>query len=99
VAVDDNTILLGDLNLDWNKKNLTTFAFKNYFEDLEALICDMNLTQVVNFPTRSRVVNNVVRESIIDHIYAADPKTIQSLYSITPISGDHLLLLIECDKM
>ena len=56
-ALKENTILMGDFNLDW-KKNLATYAFKNYFDDLEATLGDMNLTQLISFPTWSRVVNN-----------------------------------------
>ena len=39
------------------------------------------------------MVNYVRRESIIDHIYAADPTTITSISTVTPLFGDHLLLL------
>jgi hypothetical protein len=29
-----NTILLGDFNLDWNRKGAHDYAFKNYFNDM-----------------------------------------------------------------
>jgi exonuclease III len=33
----NNTILLGDFNLDWNMKGIRNYAFKNYYDDMEKL--------------------------------------------------------------
>ena len=98
LAINKNTILMGDFNLDWAKKELATYPFKSYFEDLDSLLVAVNFTQLVNFPTWSRVVNNVRRESIIDHIYAANPTEISSISTITPFFGDHLLVTFECGR-
>ena len=34
-AYTPTTIILGDFNLDWNKKFDASYAYKNYFEDME----------------------------------------------------------------
>ena len=44
-----------------------------YFDDFDDLLFDENLIQLVEFPTWSRIVNNVLLESILDHIYVKDP--------------------------
>jgi hypothetical protein len=33
---------------------------------------EINMNQMVNFPAWSRSVNNVVKESMLDHIYVTD---------------------------
>ena len=52
-AFTNNTILLGDLNLDWNKKGLNSYAFNHYFDDMDLALDNLNLDQLVNFPTWS----------------------------------------------
>ena len=89
---------MGDFNLDWSKKDLDSYKFKNYFTDMELATGDLNLMQLVNFPTWSRVVNNIIRESTIDHIYASNPTSVHALGSISPFFGDHLMVYVECAK-
>ena len=99
-AYNNNTILLGDFNLDWNKKGLVNYPFKRYFEYMEEKLSNRNLVQIVSLPTWSRFVNGTLRESLIDHIYISDLTLATDLYSVKPIFGDHLLLLcsIESNK-
>jgi hypothetical protein len=92
-AYDNNTIVLGDINLDWAKKDTINYQFKNYFDYMDAKLSDKDLMQVVDFPTWSRSVNGELRESVLDHIYTQDPTSIGDLYSVTPCFGDHLLLI------
>ena len=40
----------------------------------------------------SRIVNNVLRESILDHIYVNDPTVVSGVHSIKPCVGDHLVI-------
>ena len=92
-AYNDNTIILGDINLDWAKKGQRNYQFQNYFEYMDEKFSDRELMQLVDFPTWSRTVNGVLKESILDHIYTQDPTSVGDLYSITPCFGDHLLLI------
>jgi endonuclease/exonuclease/phosphatase family metal-dependent hydrolase len=72
-AYNDNTIILGDINLDWAKKGQRNYQFQNYFEYMDEKFSDRELMQLVDFPTWSRTVNGVLKESILDHIYTQDP--------------------------
>jgi hypothetical protein len=92
-AYNDNTIILGDINLDWAKKGQRNYQFQNYFEYMDEKFSDKELMQLVDFPTWSRTVNGVLKESILDHIYTQDPTSVGDLYSITPCFGDHLPLI------
>ena len=87
-----NTILLGDFNLDHKKRFDITYSHKHYFTTLNNILHTSNLTQVVNFDTWSRFINNVKHSSIIDHIYVKNPVAISNLNSIAPNFGDHLLI-------
>ena len=91
-AYTENCIVLGDFNLDWGKKGLNSYQFKGYFDDMEDSWSELNLTQMVNFPTWSRFVNNVERSSTIDHIYCTNPLTLENLNSTKPVFGDHLVI-------
>ena len=59
------------------------------FSELNEFMERLKLTQVVNFETWERVVENIVRTSILDHINTADPESISSLKAIRPPIGDH----------
>ena len=102
LATNPNTIIIGDLNLDYNKKHDVTYSHFNYFNALEALIEKFNLTQIVNFDTWSRVISNQVKSSCIDHIYINNPTSINNLKYLTPPFGDHRLITffsILCQKL
>ena len=68
-----SSTLLGDFNLNFAKKNDINYSHVKYFDDFDDVLSDKNLIQVVEFPTWSRIVNNVLIESIIDHVYLKDP--------------------------
>ena len=76
-------------------KNNVNYRYDNMFNDFDDIFDNLNLIQMVEFKTWSRVVNNVLRESIIDHIYVTDPTMFIDLQSTKPCFGDHLLITIK----
>ena len=92
-AMTTNTILLGDFNLDWNKKGVYGYQFRNYFNDMDDVLSGTSLLQLVDFPTWSRVVNNQLRESTLDHLYCTDPSLITEVSGIKPVFGDHTMVV------
>ena len=84
------TIILGDFNLDYRKRFDINYSHKNYYLALNESLQDF--MQIITFPTWSRTVNNVNRESIIDHVYIQDPTSIFNLAECTPTFGDHKLI-------
>ena len=91
----ENTIILGDFNLDQLKANDLTYSHKNYFAALNECFNPLYLLQMVTFETWSRTINNVVCSSTIDHIYVKDPTKINTIYPITPPFGDHSIIIAE----
>ena len=94
-AMTENCIIMGDFNIDWKKKNDESYAFKNYFEEMDKVAILGDLHQLVTFATWSRFYNGVQRSSIIDHIYCTDPLLEETLESFEPTFGDHIALLIK----
>ena len=94
-AMTNNTVFLGDFNLDWGKKNLLNYQFNSYLEIFDNVLGDRGLIQLVEFPTWSRIVNGQERSSILDHVYVTNPTKINDVNGINPYFGDHKLLWFE----
>ena len=93
--VTPNSIILGDFNLDSRKRNDPNYSHRRYFESLNNTFEPHNLVQVIEFETWTRIVNNVIKSSIIDHVYLKDPTSIINLSSTKPPFGDHELITFD----
>ena len=87
------TVIMGDFNLNYSLNHKTSYNYKSFFEKLNEVFTPLNLKQIVNFSTWSRVINNQLKESILDHIYINDVTLIKNLESISPEVGDHRLVM------
>jgi hypothetical protein len=64
------------------------------FTQLDELTNEKNLTQVVNFNTRRRIVNGELRKSLLDHVYENVHGLVENITEISTSTGDHTPLLI-----
>ena len=80
--------------IDYSMKNDVNYRYESMFDDFDSILNGINLIQMVEFPTWSRIVNNILRESVLDHIYVTDPTLCGSIQSTKPCFGDHLLISI-----
>ena len=87
------TILLGDFNIDYQKKHCVNYSSGSLFEDFEEILSHLNLIQIVECATWSQIVNNCFVESLLDHIYVTDPTISRSITTVKQCFGDHLLIL------
>ena len=55
---------MGDFNLDYSLKNNVDYRYANMFGDFNDVFENYNLIQMVEFPTWSRIITNVLRESL-----------------------------------
>ena len=62
-AFNENSILLGDFNLDYSKINDDNYVHRNLFEDFDETLSNLNLIQIVDFVTWSRLVGIELRDS------------------------------------
>ena len=58
-------------------------------------LSDLDLIQLVECNTWSRIVNNILRESLLDHIYVNDPTICNDVTTLKPCFGDHMLVMVE----
>ena len=64
------TIILGDFNIDFKKRYMVDYVNRYLFVDFDDALANFGMEQLVNFVTWSRLVNSVLKSSILDHIYA-----------------------------
>ena len=88
-------IIAGDFNLDDDNRYSLNYRCKNLFEIQNATFDKHHLIQIIEFPTWHRVVNNVLKQSILDHVYVKDPSEVSNIYAIEPLVGDHKLIIFE----
>ena len=86
-AFENNTVMMGDFNLDFNKISDINYTHANLFDEFELRLGPLKLAQLVNFDTWSRVVGTILRSSCLDHIYVNDIGLVNNV--------THLLLLIR----
>ena len=67
------TIIVGDFNLDYPQKDNINYRYGNMFQDFNEILSENNLHQIAEFPTWSRIINYVLKESTLDHVYLSDP--------------------------
>ena len=94
-ATTTSTILLGDFNLDENKRHLVDYNQKQLFQDFEELIGHHQYVQHVKDPTWERVIQGNVKNSILDHIYCTDSTIVDDVLYIDTIYGDHKMVILS----
>ena len=86
--------MLGDFNVNDGKKFDPNYAYSNYFNDIDETFSQYGILQLIDFITWSRLVNNVLKSSILDHLYVMDATIVINISSFKPCYGDHLLILM-----
>ena len=94
-SINSNAVVLGDFNLNHNKRFDINYSHKNYFRLMNEKFETLNLIQIVTFDTWSRFINNTLHSSTLDHIYVKNPVLIDNLTSSVPPFGDHCLILFN----
>ena len=93
-ATTASTILLGDFNLDENKRHLVDYNQRQLFQDLEELIGHHQYVQHVKEATWERVIQDQVKNSVLDHIYCTDNTIVDSVLYKDTIYGDHKMVIL-----
>ena len=74
-----NPIILGDFNLDDKKRYCTSYRNKHLFEQLITLTDEKNLIQLLKDATWQRIINNDLKDSILDHLYVMNRTLIHDI--------------------
>ena len=94
-AMTQNTIILGDFNIDDGRRYDVNYAYKNYFNDLDEAFSNFGLIQLIEFETWSRLVAGTLKSSILDHVYVTDVTMTSNILSMKPSVGDHLIVTMD----
>ena len=98
-ALSPNCLILGDFNLDAGMEFRLDYPRKATFNYLTDFVNQNNLSQLVNFPTWSRTINGIKKESLLDHVYANDTSFVSCVYFKVPTFGDHVLVIVELNAV
>ena len=90
---DTLVVIMGDFNLDDKHKNDNNYRNHEMFELLNESFDALEMIQLITFPTWSRLVNNSLKISILDHVYIKDPTEVTYISNLKPIIGDHLCVI------
>ena len=82
-------LIVGDFNLDYNKIFNSEYQHKLLYQKLTNTFENLNLIQLVEFNTWSRLINGILKTSTLDHVYTNDHTIINHLSSFKPEIGDH----------
>ena len=94
-ATTNNTVLLGDMNLDENKRYAVDYGKRSLFQDFDEIIGHHQYTQHVTETTWERVIENRVKSSVIDHIYSTNSTSVEKVTYKDTSYGDHRLVLMR----
>ena len=93
VAFNAYTIVMGNFNLDYSKRHDITYSNAELFALFDERVEDLNLIQLVIFKTWTRMVGSVVRSSTLNYIYVNNVTLLKNVTHVTPILGDHELII------
>ena len=88
-------MVLGDFNLDINKIAVQNYIHRHLYDELFEMVCAFDLNQIVNEITWSRIYDNQVRSSILDHVYVGDTTVIDWCQVLKQPISDHSAVVIK----
>lgn len=93
--ITTNTVLCGDFNLNFKMQHNENYSQRALYNELNSVLNRTDLTQIVRDCTWSRVVNNQLRESLLDHIYVTSRINHSQCENTKQVFGDHSLVAVE----
>jgi len=96
--ISDHDVIIGDINLDYNKLGVESYRFSGLYNMWTNFINTKEFHQVNNKPTWSRQVNETYQESVLDHIYLKLDMIRFQIFQ-TSTSSDHDLIGVEINNI
>ena len=92
---DQTCFLLGDLNLDFAKKNCPEYRHRTIYNEWLEMALAFDLKQMVEEITWERLHVNELRSSILDHAYTNNLESIKEVVVKKQEVSDHSLIRTE----
>ena len=89
--------LIGDFNLDSSKRNEQNYQHHHLHDLLDDYLDDHNLIQIESDFTWTRIVNNNVKTSTLDHLYTNDMSIVKKFVNEKQAISDHNLICATID--
>ena len=90
----EEMIIVGDMNLDFNKRNTTSYHHRRLYDSWISFEEEKQLTQLVDSTTWHRVSRGRLQSSILDHVYTTNVGLVECVEIIDALSGDHQPVLV-----
>ena len=89
------TYMMGDINIDWSKKEDKKYRNVKMLKKLEVELSDLGWAQLVKSNTHYTNANGVISESLIDHVWTNSPLKVKMCGQEKKRASDHQLVWIE----
>ena len=85
---------MGDLNLDYRKRNDASYHLQRLYDEWNTFEQESQLVQTVDFTTWQRTNGNQIVSSILDHLYTTNWGVFESLEEGEYVFGDHCPVIV-----
>jgi len=89
VGAQDNAIIMGDINFDYNKRTDQSYHHRRLYDRWLGLEEECQLIQLVDFTTWSRTCRGQLRQSILDEVFTNNHSLIESVEEGNAVISDH----------
>ncbi len=93
-----SNIILGDFNLDYNKRNDPRYHHRILFNKMIEFEDQNDLLQMVKFNTWTRNNVNHIQQSLLDHVYASDIGLVDQITEGLATVSDHCPVLVTLNQ-
>ena len=88
-------LLIGDFNLDLQKKTNQNYQLRNLFDKLDEYTDSRYMINIKTEPTWQRIFLNSLKESTLDHVYTNHIPMIKRTLNERQCISDHNLILVQ----
>jgi len=88
-------VVVGDFNLDFAKIHDRSYNRVNLYDAWQECTTELSLIQLIEQPTWSRVIGNVQKTSILDHVYVNNLDNQLSVETVDTHHSDHLAVILQ----
>ena len=88
-------VVIGDFNLDFAKRHDRTYCRTNLYDAWDECTAELSLIQLIQQPTWRRIIQNVQKSSILDHVYVNNFDNQLSVKTVDTNHSDHLAVILQ----
>ena len=94
-AKHKNYMVLGDFNLDENKRDDNSYHLARLYSKWKTFEDDQQLVQLVNFNTWCRQIQGQIQQSCLDHVYTNCVDVVEEIDELSISISDHTPVMVR----